>query len=130
MSADDKEVNSKKRKLYMALSIQGHWNAVQISKDVIRVLGSPSHICLRVNEANHSLAICPCDATEVLSFKTPDGLLTERHTKLRIHSRLFIKELLQSNGLDAEKSYSLSGTYSERTNAVVFSFNDILKDGE
>lgn len=127
--SDAANTGKPKKTLYMGVSIQGRWSDIQISKDVIRALGEPSHICLRVNDANHSLAICPCDAAEVLSFKTPDGFLTERYKKFRIHSTQFVKGLLQENQLDEGKTYSLIGTYSEKNNAVVFSFDEVQREG-
>lgn len=127
--SDIANTGKQKKRLYMGVSIQGHWSDIQIGKDVIRALGEPSHICLRVNDANHSLALCPCDAAEVLSFKIPVDFLTDPQKKFRIHSTQFVKDLLQANQLDAEKTYSLTGTYSEKINAVVFSFDEVVREG-
>jgi len=96
---------------------------IHISKGLIRALGIPSHICLRVNEENTSVAVCPCDASEVLSFKTPEGLFCGKAVKFRISSQEFVRGILQANGLDNEKTYTLRGVYSEQLNAVVCNFD-------
>ena len=128
MDNDALTPQSKKKEGCLRISLQGHWKVVHISKDVIRVLGAPSHICLRVNEANDSIAISPCDPSEVLSFKTPEGLLEGRPVKFRIRSQQFVTGFLQANDLDVEKTYFLMGTYLEKTNAVIFRFDDITRD--
>jgi hypothetical protein len=129
MIIDNETPNGKIKSTRIAISIQGYRNAISIGKEVVHVLGNPPYICLRVNDTYKSVAISPCEPTEVLSFKTPENLFTNRHVVFRIYSQEFIKGLLRANGLDTEQSYSLKGTYSEKNNAVVFSFDEVQREG-
>ncbi len=129
MIIDSEAPNGKVKGPRIAISIQGYRNAISVGKEVIHALGDPPYICLRVNDTYKSVAILPCEPTEILSFKTPEKLFANRHVVFRIYSQEFIKGLLRANGLDTEQTYSLTGTYSEKNNAVVFSFDEVQREG-
>ena len=44
-----------------------HYN----QRSIIKSLGYPIHVCLRINDSNRSFAIIPCEAYDVMSFKIP-----------------------------------------------------------
>lgn len=102
------------------ISLFGKKNAIGIGKDVILLLGIPTHIRIRVNEENDSLVIEPTEGKEVMSFKVPDRFLTDRHCNFRIYSQQFVQNLMRLNGMNERGSYSIEGDYLKRQNAAVF----------
>jgi len=102
------------------ISLYGKKNAIGIGKDVILLLGIPTHIRIRVNEENDSLMIEPTEGKEVMSFKVPDRFLTDRHCNFRIYSQQFVRNLMHLNGMNEEGSYSIEGNYLKGQNAAVF----------
>lgn len=102
------------------ISLFGKKNAIGIGKDVILLLGVPTHIRIRVNEENDSLVIEPTEGKEVMSFKVPDRFLTDRHCNFRIYSQQFVQNLMLLNGMDEQGSYSIEGNYLKTQNAAIF----------
>lgn len=110
-----------KRKASPRISIFGRKNAISIGKDVILLLGIPTHIRIRVNEEVDSLVIEPTEEKEVMSFKVPDRFLIDRHCNFRIHSQQFVRSVMIKNGMDLSESYSIVGRYIRSSNAAIFS---------
>lgn len=111
--------------------IFGRKNAISIGKDVILLLGIPTHIRIRVNEEVDSLVIEPTEEKEVMSFKVPDRFLIDRHCNFRIHSQQFVRSVMIKNGMDLSESYSIVGRYIRSSNAAIFSLkgeNSIKKN--
>lgn len=104
----------------LCVSIQGRWNRIRISKSVVRVLGSPDFVCLRVNETLTSFAIMPCDSKDLMSFRVPPGLSGNMKKDFNIYSKAFIESILEANGFAIERTYRLYGKYSSEKNAVIF----------
>lgn len=102
------------------ISFFGKKNAIGIGKDVIMLLGFPSHIRIRINEENDSLVIEPTEEKEVMSFKVPDRFPFDRKCNFRIYSQQFVQNLMLSNGMDISKSYSVQGSYLKIPNAAIF----------
>ncbi len=108
------------RPIRLVITLQGYWNRISIGKDVIRILGAPSHICLRVTEDNSLIALAPCEALDLLSFKVPDALFTDHHCIFRICSKQFVRNVMATNGMNPLQSNSFDGIYSEKQNAIMF----------
>lgn len=106
----------------LELALQGGRECVCIGKDVIRILGEPTHITLAVSEGYDSIAVCPCDEDDVMSFMVPKKLLVDHHCVFRITSKQFVRDIMKANGLDISKSYPFFGEYSESNNSVKFIF--------
>ena len=104
----------------LCVSIQGRWNRIRISKNVVRVLGSPEYVCLRVNENLTSFAIMPCDSKDLMSFRVPPGLSGYTKKDFNIYSKAFIVSILEANDFDITRTYRLYGKYSNEKNAVIF----------
>ena len=49
-----------KKNVRLEISFYGKGNAINIGKDVVRILGAPSYICLKVNRSMDSIIITPC----------------------------------------------------------------------
>lgn len=121
------------REIRVEISIQGKRDAVGIGKDVIRLLGSPSHVSLKVNEDGSKMVIAPCDADDVMSFKTPDKLFSDHRCVFRITSKSFVHDIMTCNNMERELSYTIPGMYSEKQNVACFDFRQnflsILRKG-
>ena len=116
--------SSKSNELSPYILIQSYRSSLTISKDIIKSLGYPKHVCLRINESNRSFAIIPCEANDVMSFKIPEKLFTDSKCVFRIHSKSFILNLLLKYNLDPTVVYSCKGIYSQKLNAVIVSLEE------
>lgn len=103
------------------MTIQGERNT---SKGVIRALGCPSHISLKVSEMKDSISIFPCDEDDVMSFRVPEKLLVDHHCVLRIFSKKFVHGIMMINDLDIKRTYYIVGVYLEEQNTAVFSLRE------
>lgn len=106
--------------LNLVITIKGPRNRVYIGKDVIRALGYPAHICIKINEEKSGLAIQPGEEKEYMSFKVPDRLFESHKVEFTVCSKRFVYDLLIANGLNPEMNYPLQGVCSQVDNAVVF----------
>ena len=113
-----------KHKVSLLASIYGKKNTLFIGKDVLRVLGGPTHICLKVNQKMDSFLVTPCTEKDPMSFKVPKDILMTARPEMHVVSQSFVIGLLAMNDLDFENTYNMSGIYSEKHNAVVFNMSD------
>ena len=104
----------------IGISMLGDKNSISIGKDVIRLLGYPSHICIKINKTGDRILILPCAANENMSFKVPDKLFLDHNCIFRVHSKQFVKQLMQANGMNSNLTYTIPGVYSEENNAALF----------
>ena len=116
--------NGNKHVVRLLASIYGKKNAILIGKDVLRVLGGPSHICLKVNKNMDSFLVTPCSERDAMSFKVPENIYECARPQMDVVSRSFVIGLMAMNDLDFDATYNLNGTYSEKYNAVVFNVAD------
>lgn len=123
-NANKKMWNGNKNVVRLHASIYGKKNAILIGKDVLRVLGGPSHICLKVNQKMDSFLVTPCSERDAMSFRVPENILTTGRPQMDVVSRSFVIGLLAINDLEFDCTYNLSGIYSEKHNAVVFNVAD------
>ena len=112
--------------IYLLVTIPAESRRMNVGKDVIRVLGSPTYICVLQRKDRKSIAITPCTAEHPMSFKVPDRLLTDGQCRMMINGIQFIQALLEANGLAAGKDHQFKGRYDAEKNAVIIS----LKNGE
>ena len=94
---------------------------MNVGKDVIRVLGSPTYICVLQRKDRKSIAITPCTAEHPMSFKVPDRLLTDGQCRMMINGIQFIQALLEANELAVGKDHQFKGRYEAEKNAVIIS---------
>ena len=118
MSNDKKE--PKKRTVHLNITVKGARDRIYISKDVIRTLGFPPYICIKINEDMSALAIEPGEEKEYMSFKVPEKLFDSHKHEFTVHSKSFVHELLSKNGLDTTKNYPLRGICTQTGNAILF----------
>ena len=106
------------------LSVQGAKNCISVGKGVIRALGKPSHISLKISDTNDSISVFPCDEDDVMSFRVPAKLFTDHRCVMRIYSKRFVQGIMKYNDLDISRTYTLSGEYLKNKNITVFSLVD------
>lgn len=117
----DKKIKGKN--VHLAMSIYGKNNNIRIFKDVIRVLGSPKYICLRIKNKD-SIALLASNVKENMSFKVPNDLFINPHSQFIITSKQFVTSTLCNNEMTNQQSYRLIGYYSDKENAVFFNTNN------
>ena len=106
------------------LSLQGARNCISIGKGVIRALGKPSHVSLKISDSNDSISVFPCDEDDVMAFRVPTKLFSDHKCVMRINSKRFVHGIMKSNDLDTSRTYTLSGEYLKDKNTAVFSLVD------
>lgn len=112
-----------KKYIRLTFSIYGKADCFHISKDTVRMLGYPNYICLKIKN-NNALVILPSEAKEVMSFIIPKNLFSSSSGQFRVTSKSFVTEILTQNNLSKDKTYLISGKYSEKENAVFFNINN------
>ena len=123
MNSNEK-TNSQTKELSPYILIQPQRFTITIGKDIVRTLGFPTHVCLRINETNHSFAIIPCKEDDVMSFKVPEKLFTESRCVFRLYSKQFVLNLILKYDLDPCGVYECNGAHSPKINAVIVSLAD------
>ena len=104
----------------LQISINGSWYSIRIHKSIIRALGSPEYIGLRVNEAISSIAILPCQSTDFMSFRVPDDFVGTKKVDFKIYSKGFVTGILEKCRLNTNACYLIYGRHLENNNAIVF----------
>lgn len=119
---DIPDIEKLKDNVYITLS----WNENRIicRRNLVRILGSPKYICVRVNKDFTSLILRPCEATDPMSFKVPENLFTDKGSRFRITSKSFVRGLLDKNGYAENCTYAFKGIYSEQYNTVFVSLEN------
>lgn len=116
----DKQVSEDKG-YQIEMSLQGARNCISIGKGVIKALGTPTHVSLKISDSHDSISVFPCDEDDVMSFRVPTKLFSDHRCVMRINSKRFIHGIMSANDLDITKTYTLSGEYLKDMNIAVFS---------
>ena len=117
---------SDKKAYPIEMSLQGKHNCISIGKGVIKALGTPTHVSLKISDAHDSISVFPCDEDDVMAFRVPAKLFVDHKCVMRINSKRFVLGIMKTNNLDTSRTYTLSGEYLKEKNAAVFSLvNDV-----
>ncbi len=106
------------------ISISGRRNRIYISRDIIRLLGQPSHVCIYMNEEYNSIALGPCNSKNVMSFKVPEKIYAGEKADFTITSLQFVTDIMRLNNLNPNNTYRMLGEYLKDKNMVTFHFSD------
>ncbi|MBR3245124.1 MAG: hypothetical protein IKF90_20935 [Parasporobacterium sp.] len=117
-------------KMNLQLTLNGKQHSITITKDVILLLGIPSHIVFMKGLDGKSIAVRPCEPEEILSLEVPEQSTWTKNTHFRFYSKIFVHELLQNNGYGIEESCKMSGVYGEKWNVVYFRQDDFMEFGQ
>ena len=118
------KVTAKEKSHVIEMTLQGARNCISVGKGVIRALGEPSHVSLKISDNHDSLSVFPCDEDDVMAFRVPVKLLIDHHCVMRINSKRFVHGIMISNNMDITRTYTLSGEYLKDMNTCVFSLVD------
>lgn len=75
-------VSNRQRTLSLCITIKGPRNRIYIGKDVIRALGFPAFICIKVNEDMSALAIQPGEEKEYMADADLGEFLEQANSRL------------------------------------------------
>ena len=115
------EATNDNRMYPIELTLQGARCCISVSKGVIKALGKPSHVSIKISDNHDSLIVFPCDEDDVMAFRVPVKLFTDHKCVMRINSKRFVHGIMKTNQMDISKTYVLSGEYLEEKNTAVFS---------
>ena len=115
---------TKEKSYVIEITLQGGRNCISVGKGVIRALGEPSHVSLKISDNHDSLSVFPCDEDDIMAFRVPVKLLIDHHCVMRINSKRFVHGIMRSNNMDTTRTYTLSGEYLKEMNTCVFSLVD------
>ena len=113
-----------KQNAKVEISLHGCQYTIGISKNVVRLLGLPSHVCLMVHADGSRIMIAPCEANDVMSFKVPEKLFTDHSCTFRLNSKQFVHSMMLANGMEPEMSYIVPGSYNEKQNVACFDLKE------
>lgn len=106
------------------ITLQGAKCCISVGKGVIRALGYPTHVSLKTTDTHDSISVFPCDEDDIMSFRVPDKLFKDHRCVMRINSKRFIHGIMNVNGLDTTRTYTLKGEYLNSKNIAIFSLTD------
>ena len=118
------ETQNNRKPYVIELTLQGARCCISISKGVIRALGEPSHISIKVSDNHDSLSVFPCDENDIMAFRVPAKLFSDHKCVMRINSKRFVHGIMMENDLDTAKTYVLFGNYLKEKNTAVFSLTE------
>lgn len=130
MGKNEKMWKGNKYRAKLDISIYGRKKAIHIGKDILRLLGGPEFICIRINKEMDSLIISPCGGKELISFKVPQDIMFNSDRMMRVSSRSFVSGILTMNNMSDRVTYKITGIYLEKNNAVAFKISDARVYGE
>ena len=104
---------------HLDIVVFGRLDCISVGKDIIRVLGNPAFICIRINSTFTSVLFKPCEEHDPMSFKVPEKLFVDHRWTFKIHSKMFVQQLLLTNNLDTDQTYTFNGYYSPHYNTVI-----------
>lgn len=112
----------------LGLTISGMSNAMHIGKGVIRMLNHPEYLCFRISKNRRSIIIFPCDYSDPMSYKVPDGIFSNHNIMMRVCSKAFVRDALLANHLDINSTYTVHGRYYARQNLVRFDLSEAFEN--
>ena len=127
MTGNGKMWTGSKKSAKLRISFYGRQKCVQIGKDVVRVLGAPSYLSIRINPEFDSILVESAEEKHKLSFKVPEDIFKNKNRQMVISSISFVNGVMTQNELDLKETYQIEGVYSEKNNAVVFDIRNARK---
>ena len=92
------ETTNEDRMYPIEMTLQGARCCISIGKGVIKALGKPSHVSIKISDSRDSLSIFPCDEDDVMAFRVPLKLFTDHRCVMRINSKQFVHGIILSSG--------------------------------
>lgn len=99
------ETTNEDRMYPIEMTLQGARCCISIGKGVIKALGKPSHVSIKISDSHDSLSVFPCDEDDVMAFRVPLKLFTDHRCVMRINSKQFVHGIMRTNQMDTSKTY-------------------------
>lgn len=115
------KATTEEKSYLIKMALHGSSYCISIGKGVVRALGEPSHVSLKISDSHDSISVFPCDEDDVMAFRVPTKFLTDRHGAMRIHSKRFVHTIMSINNMETTGTYTLYGEYVKDKNIAVFS---------
>lgn len=115
------KATTEEKSYLIKMTLQGSKNCISIGKGAIKALGSPSHVSLKISDNHDSISVFPCDEDDVMAFRVPPKLFTDRNCTMRIFSKRFVHVIMIANSMNPNGTYTLCGEYIKDKNIAVFS---------
>lgn len=112
--------NSDSRSYNIEVTFHGAENRLSIGKDVIRALGAPSHVSIKISDSHDAISISPCDEDDAMAFKVPERFFSDHRCIMRINSMRFVHGIMRANHMDVGRTYKVKGKYMDFQNTAVF----------
>ena len=119
------ETTNEDRMYPIEMTLQGARCCISIGKGVIKALGKPSHVSIKISDSHDSLSVFPCDEDDVMAFRVPLKLFTDHRCVMRINSKQFVHGIMRTNQMDTSKTYVLSGEFLEEKGGAAM--NDFVR---
>lgn len=116
--------NPDTRSYNIEVTFHGAENRLSIGKDVIRALGAPSHVSIKMSDSHDAISISPCDEDDAMAFKVPERFFSDHRCIMRINSMRFVHGIMRANHMDIGRTYKVKGKYMTVPNAAVFCLAD------
>ncbi len=100
------ETTNEDRMYPIEMTLQGARCCISIGKGVIKALGKPSHVSIKISDSHDSLSVFPCDEDDVMAFRVPLKLFTDHRCVMRINSKQFVHGIMRTNQMDTSKTYA------------------------
>lgn len=75
------ETTNEDRMYPIEMTLQGARCCISIGKGVIKALGKPSHVSIKISDSHDSLSVFPCDEDDVMAF--PSSAETVYRSQMR-----------------------------------------------
>lgn len=102
------------------ISISGFRRSIIVGRGVVKALGDPNYVGLRVNKKLDSMLLFAAEPSDPMSFQVPRDFGIRDGCIFRIISKDFVRSITLHNGLDNNKNYTIPGKYMRNNNAIVF----------
>ena len=77
------ETTNEDRMYPIEMTLQGARCCISIGKGVIKALGKPSHVSIKISDSHDSLSVFPCDEDDVMAFRVPLKLFTDHRCVMK-----------------------------------------------
>jgi len=124
MSNTKGEVYPKK----LLLSISGKEGRIRIGWGVADALHGAEYLCIYMSPDDDAIMVKPCEQKEFVSIKVGNRKEGTAPREMLIYSLAFVTDLMERQGWDYMKSYSIVGEYIAEYNAVVFFLKNAIKN--
>ena len=111
------ETTNEDRMYPIEMTLQGARCCISIGKGVIKALGKPSHVSIKISDSHDSLSVFPCDEDDVMAFRVPLKHFKDICFIRRVSGREEYSSILVSGGRQS--------SYTKRDGAVM---NDFVRE--